>query len=106
MKESKKYRKKLRLYQETKLKVERTTHKEKSRFYKKEVDSYAKILNDIRQSYSLTEYGLHAFIKKHQQNVKKHLDSNTSQKVASTVWKAMKTVLLQGKKLILKSMDP
>ncbi len=98
MKESKTYRKQLRLYRETKLKVERTTHKEKSRLLKKEVDFYTKILNDIRQSYGLTEYGLHAFIKKYQQNVKKHIDSNTSQKIASTVWKAMKMVLFQGKK--------
>ncbi len=98
MKESKHYRKQLRLYQEAKRHLERTTQRGKIRSFKIEVDAYAKALNEIRQSYGLTEYGLHAYIKKHQQNVKKHIDSNTSQKIASTAWKAIKMELFKGKK--------
>ncbi|MFE3576812.1 hypothetical protein ACFXN8_21445, partial [Lysinibacillus sp. NPDC059133] len=58
----------------------------------------AKELDHIRQSFGLSEYQLHAYIKKHQHNYKKHIDSNTSQKIASTVWKAVQDVLFKGSK--------
>ncbi|WP_242289136.1 MULTISPECIES: transposase [unclassified Bacillus cereus group] len=87
MKESKYYRKQLRCYQ----KARKANHP-------KEWKEIAKELDNIRQSFGLSEYQLHAYIKKHQHNYKKHIDSNTSQKIASTVWKAMQDVIFKGTK--------
>lgn len=64
---------------------------------------YSNVLNSIRASYSLSEYGLHSFVKTQQNMYKKHIDSNTSQKIATTVWKAVQDVLFKkGKKLHFK----
>ncbi|PGB51512.1 hypothetical protein [Bacillus anthracis] len=87
MKEAKSYRKQLRCYQ-----------KAKKANHPKEWKEIAKELDSIRQSFGLSEYQLHAYIKKHQHNYKKHIDSNTSQKIASTVWKAMQDVIFKGTK--------
>ncbi|MCU5279864.1 hypothetical protein [Bacillus thuringiensis] len=87
MKESKHYRKQLRCYQ----KARKVNHL-------KEWKEIAKALDSIRQSFGLSEYQLHAYIKKHQHNYKKHIDSYTSQKIASTVWKAMQDVVFKGAK--------
>ncbi|WP_241747094.1 hypothetical protein [Lysinibacillus sphaericus] len=72
MQESKHYRKQLRRYQKAKKSND-----------SKELKQTAKELDNIRQSFGLSEYQLHAYIKKHQHNYKKHIDSNTSQKIAS-----------------------
>lgn len=56
---------------------------------------YKEILTDIRLSYSLSEYQFHAFIKKQQHMYKKHIDSNTAQKLATTVWKATSEVMFR-----------
>ncbi|WP_246494239.1 hypothetical protein [Lysinibacillus agricola] len=66
MQESKHYRKQLRGYQ----KAKKTNDS-------KELKQIAKELDNIRQSFGLSEYQLHAYIKKHQHNYKKHIDSNT-----------------------------
>ncbi|QQP14124.1 hypothetical protein FJQ98_08930 [Lysinibacillus agricola] len=87
MQESKHYRKQLHSYQ----KAKKTNDS-------KELKQIAKELDNIRQSFGLSEYQLHAYIKKHQHNYKKHIDSNTSQKIASTVWKAVQDVLFKGSK--------
>ncbi|MGE7949040.1 hypothetical protein [Lysinibacillus sp. NPDC093688] len=87
MQESKHYRKQLRCYQKAKKSND-----------SKELKQTAKELDNIRQSFGLSEYQLHAYIKKHQHNYKKHIDSNTSQKIASTVWKAVQDVLFKGSK--------
>src|SRR3954451_18419809 len=98
MKESKHYRKQLHLYRETKSKIKRTTNKKLIRSYQKELDTCTQNLNGIRQSFGLSEFGLHAYIKKHQHNYKKHIDSNTSQKIASKVWQSIEDVLFKGSK--------
>ncbi|MDM5189094.1 hypothetical protein QUF99_17800 [Bacillus sp. DX4.1] len=98
MKESKKYRKQLRLYQHAKKQLIYTTKRENIVHYKNELKRYSKELDVICQSFRLSEYQLHAYIKKHQHNYKKHIDSNTSQKIASTVWKAIQEVLHKGNK--------
>lgn len=87
MKEAKAYRKQLHCYQ-----------KAKKANHPKEWKEISKDLDSIRQSFGLSEYQLHAYIKKHQHNYKKHIDSNTSQKIASTVWKAMQDVIFKGTK--------
>ena len=98
MKESKRYRKQLYFFREIKSKMKRTTNKKLIRFYQKELDTCTQNLNEIRQSFGLSEFGLHAYIKKHQHNVKKHIDSNTSQKIASKVWQSIEEVLFKGSK--------
>ena len=64
---------------------------------------YSDLLNSIRLSYSLSEYQFHSFIKIQQNMYKKHIDSNTSQKIATSVWKAIEDVLYKkGKKVHFK----
>ncbi|MCQ6277592.1 hypothetical protein JMM81_22320 [Bacillus sp. V3B] len=98
MKESKRYRKQLYVYREIKAKMKRTTNKNLIPFYQKELDTYTQNLNEIRQSFELSEFGLHAYMKKHQHNYKKHIDSNTAQKIASKVWQSIEDVLFKGSK--------
>jgi len=98
MKESKRYRKTLRLYQEAKNQLERTQPKDQIKFYQQEKETYQEELTAIRLSFGLSEYGLHNYIKKHQHNYKKHIDSLTAQKVATQVWQAMEEVLFHGSK--------
>lgn len=70
---------------------------------KENIKFYANLLADIRLDYSLSEYSLHSFIKKQQIMYKKHIDSFTAQKIASTVWIAVESVLFnEGKKLHFK----
>ena len=70
---------------------------------KDNVKLYSDLLNSIRLSYSLSEYQLHSFVKAQQNMYKKHIDSNTSQKIATTVWKAIEDVLYKkGKKVHFK----
>ena len=78
-----------------------------SQYFKESDEKLKKLLsqnlNILRQSYNLTEYGLHSYIVKLQNNYKTHIDSNTSQKIASTVWKAISSVIFgKGKKVQFK----
>jgi hypothetical protein len=98
MKESKQYRQHLRSYRNAKKKLLATKNKKEKASYEKELKHMHKTLTESRKSFSLDEYKLHAYVKKHQHNYKKHIDSNTFQKIASTVWKAMEKVLFEGKR--------
>ena len=70
---------------------------------KDNVKLYSDLLNSIRLSYSLSEYQLHSFVKVQQNMYKKHIDSFTTQKIASTVWKAIEDVLYKkGRKVHFK----
>ena len=96
MKESKRYRKNLHLYREVKHQLGRTQQKEKIKIYQEEKTILQKELSIIRESYGLTEYGLHVYIQKHQHNYKMHIDSLTAQKIATQVWQAMEKVIFHG----------
>ena len=45
-------------------------------------------INAMRREYKLSEYAFHDDIKPMQHHFKKHIDSSTAQKIATTVWKA------------------
>lgn len=62
--------------------------------------SYGKQLSDIRMSYGLSEYQFHAFVKIQQHRYKKHIDSNTAQKIATQVWKAVDKYLFDNGKCV------
>ena len=98
LKELKLYRKQLHLYRETKSKIKRTRNQKLIRSFQKELNTCTQNLNEIRRSFGLSEFGLHAYIKKHQHNYKKHIDSNTAQKIASKVWQSIEDVLFKGSK--------
>ena len=107
VKESKHYRKQLYLYREIKSKMKRTTNKKLILSYQKELYTCTKNLNKESVNHlGLSEFGLHAYIKKHQRNYKKHIDSNTSQKIASKVWQSIKDVLFKGSKAHFKKLAP
>lgn len=97
MKESKYYRRQLQLYQETNSKIKHTTDKETILFYKKELKAIGKVIKSIRQSFHLTEYGLHNYIKRHQHNYNKHIDCHTSQKISTRVWSSLVKVIFKHK---------
>lgn len=70
---------------------------------KENIKLYSELLNSIKMSYSLTEYQLHTYINFQRQMYKEHIDVNTAQKIASTVYKAVEDVLYKkGKKLHFK----
>ena len=71
--------------------------KEKDEKIKKELSH---ILSDRRIEYYLSEYALHDYIKVQQHIYKKHIDSFTAQKIASTVWKAISDVLFSDGKRV------
>ena len=75
MKESKLYRKQLHLYREIKSKMKQTTNQKFLRSFQKELNTCTQNLNEIRQSFRLSEFELHAYIKKHQHNYRQHIDS-------------------------------
>ena len=52
-----------------------------------------KELSDIRMSYGLSEYQLHAYVVVQQHKYKKYIDSNTAQKIATQVWQSVEKVL-------------
>lgn len=72
----------------------------KKSIYTKEKNTYTKLLSEIRLSYSLSEYQFHSFVKVQQNKYKKHIDSNTSQKLATTVWKAVEDYLFRKGKAV------
>ena len=98
MKDSKLYRKQLHLYREIKSKMKQTTNQKFLRSFQKELNTCTQNLNEIRQSFKLSEFELHAYIKKHQHNYRQHIDSNTAQKIASKVWRSIEVVLFKGSK--------
>lgn len=70
---------------------------------KKEKKTYSVLLNSIRLSYGISEYQFHEYINVQRQMYKKHIDVNTAQKIATTVWQAVESVLFKsGKKLHFK----
>ena len=72
----------------------------KDKILKKE---YSKELTNIRKVFKLTEYDLQAYGVKLQHKYKTHIDSNTMQKLASTVFKAIESILYKsGKKVHFK----
>ena len=60
---------------------------------KDNIKSCTDTLNSIRKKYSLTEYGLFYFVKMQRKLYEKHFDSNTCQKIASVVWRAISDIL-------------
>ena len=99
MKENKGYKRNLKEY----LHYKELAEKDKANGLEKseniaKFNTYKEILNDIRLSYSLSEYQFHAFIKKQQRMYKKHIDSNTAQKLATAVWKAASEVMFRNGK--------
>lgn len=62
-----------------------------------------KKLSDLRKDFNLSEYGFHKDVKKLQNHFKKQIDSNTSQKIATHLWKSYdKLVFGNGKKVHFK----
>ena len=47
-----------------------------------------KQINDIRKQYDMSEYSFHKDVKKMQKHFKDNIDSNTAQKIATTLWKS------------------
>ena len=45
-------------------------------------------INDIRKQYGMSEYSFHRDIKNMQHHFKDNIDSNTSQKIATELWKS------------------
>ena len=99
MKENKTYKNTLNNYFIYKKKF----NKSQNESDKAKLELYKKLLSSIRKSFSLSEYDLHSYVVKLQNTYSKHIDSNTSQKIATTVWKAVQDVLFKkGKKLHFK----
>ena len=59
-----------------------------------------KSLSDIRADYGLSEYQFHAWIVDQQHRYKKSIDSNTAQKIATSVWSSVESVLFRKGKTI------
>lgn len=60
-------------------------------------------LSALRFEFGLSEYQLHAFVRPIQKHYKKHIDSHTSQKIASTAWESISAVLFKkGKRVHFK----
>lgn len=89
MQENKTYQNNLNLY---------FYYKEKND--KKKLKEIANSLNAIRKSYSLSEYQFHSFVKTQQNMYKEHIDSSTAQKIATTVWKGVESVLFDKGKYV------
>ncbi len=66
----------------------------------------AETLKQIRLSYGLSEYQFHAWVVLQQHRYKKHIDSNTAQKIATHVWQATEQVLYgQGKAIHFRRLE-
>jgi hypothetical protein len=58
-----------------------------------------KKINQLQKLYGFTDYGIQARVKKYQHYFIKHIDSNTSQKIATQLWKAFQKLFYgNGKK--------
>ncbi|WXR60239.1 transposase [Peptostreptococcaceae bacterium AGR-M142] len=65
-----------------------------------------KELNQIYKDYRLNEYSFHADVRDMQRFFKKNIDSNTSQKIATYLWKAYEKLLFgDGKQIHYKKYD-
>ncbi len=63
-------------------------------------------LSEIRSSYGLSEYQFHDWIKILQHRYNKHIDSLTTQKIATSVWQSAETVLFRkGKTMRFQKLD-
>ena len=82
------------------LMAEYHTIKEDSADTKKERVRIGKLLSDVRMEYGLSEYQFHAWIATQQHRYIKYIDSNTAQKIATSVWSAVETVLFRKGKSI------
>ena len=67
---------------------------------KKRKAELGKQLSAIRLQYGLSEYQLHEYVVIQQHRYKKHIDSNTSQKIATSVWNAVQKVLFSNGKQV------
>lgn len=62
-----------------------------------------KQINEMRKEYGLTEYSFHKDIVEMQHHYKKNIDSQTAQKIASTLWKSYEKLFFgNGKKVYYK----
>lgn len=59
-----------------------------------------KSLSDMRADCGLSEYQFHAWIVEQQHRYKKSIDSNTAQKIATSVWSSVESVLFRKGKTI------
>ena len=59
-----------------------------------------KQINDIRKQYSISEYSFHKDIKQMQHHFKNSIDSNTSQKIATALWKSYESFIFGNGKMI------
>lgn len=57
-------------------------------------------LADIRRGYGLSEYQLHAYVVVQQHRYKKSIDSDVTQKIASSVWRSVEKYLFDNGKCI------
>ena len=60
---------------------------------KNRVTACNKELQTIQKTFGMTEYALHAYIGRMREAYKKHIDSFTAQKIASTVWTSVSSLL-------------
>ncbi len=74
--------KKLQHDREYKQGIQQPTSKEKN-----------KILTELYRSYGISEYAMHDFIKPMRSPFKKHIDSNTAQKIATRAWLAFEKLV-------------
>lgn len=70
---------------------------------KKHEQACNKALKAIQKTFGLTEYALHAYIGRMRPAYKKHIDSFTAQKIATTVWQSIASLLYaKGKRVRFK----
>lgn len=103
MRENKCYKQTLKNYLEYKYLDGKGKNSKENQEIKDNIKLYLHLLSNIKMSYSLTEYKLQEYINVQRQMYKEHIDVNTAQKIATTVSKAVDSVLYRkGKKLHLK----
>lgn len=62
-----------------------------------------KQVDDIRKQYGMSEYSFHKDVKQMQHHFKNNIDSNTSQKIATSLWKSYNEMFFgNGKKVYFK----
>ena len=70
---------------------------------KKEDKLIWKQINDIRKQYGFSEYSFHNDVKKIQKYFSDNIDSRTSQKIASNLWRAYEKLFYgNGRKIYYK----
>ncbi len=108
LKRNKKYKRLLKQYSEYKTLEEqdfencRKAKKKEKSDYTKLKNEASKELKEVQLKFKVSEYQLHEYVKVQYQKYK-GIDSNTGQKIATTVWQAIETNLYgKGKKLHFK----